>query len=147
MARPASQGQFFTPEEVDAVLPGIRERLRQVDGLLARQRELRELVEDLEAYWGEAVLRPDNRDYTTYEGLQEELEGVLRSIEDQARQIHALGGHVKSFEGGLVDFYGRREGRTVFLCWRRGEPSVAYYHELEAGYSGRKPLDAETNTG
>jgi hypothetical protein len=26
------------------------------------------------------------------------------------------------------------------LCWRYGEDSLCYYHELEAGYPGRRPL-------
>ena len=30
--------------------------------------------------------------------------------------------------------------RTVFLCWRLGEPSVSYWHETDAGYAGRQPL-------
>ena len=40
----------------------------------------------------------------------------------------------------LVDFLGRKDGREVYLCWRLGEPEVAYWHELDAGYTGRRPL-------
>jgi hypothetical protein len=42
-----------------------------------------------------------------------------------------------------VDFYGFREGRLVFLCWRLGEPSVAHWHELDAGFAGRQAITAE----
>jgi hypothetical protein len=41
---------------------------------------------------------------------------------------------------GLVDFPGEIEGRRVWLCWRLGEDRVAHWHELDAGFGGRKPL-------
>ena len=44
---------------------------------------------------------------------------------------------------GLVDFPSERDGRTVLLCWRLGEPEVQYWHELDSGYAGRQPLSPE----
>ena len=41
---------------------------------------------------------------------------------------------------GLVDFPAERDGRRVFLCWRLGEDHVAWFHEEQSGFSGRKPL-------
>jgi hypothetical protein len=41
---------------------------------------------------------------------------------------------------GLVDFPADREGRRVFLCWRLGEDHVAWFHEEQSGFSGRKPI-------
>jgi len=43
----------------------------------------------------------------------------------------------------MVDFYGRIDGRLVWLCWRYGEETLRYFHELDSGYSGRKPLRPE----
>ena len=47
---------------------------------------------------------------------------------------------LKSLEAGLLDFLCERDGRDVFLCWRYGEPTVQYYHELHIGYQGRRPI-------
>jgi hypothetical protein len=41
---------------------------------------------------------------------------------------------------GLLDFYGRIEGRLVWLCWRYGEDKLDHYHELDSGFSGRRPI-------
>ncbi|HUX86133.1 MAG TPA: DUF2203 family protein [Chloroflexota bacterium] len=41
---------------------------------------------------------------------------------------------------GLVDFPAERDGRVVYLCWRRGEDQIHYWHELDAGFAGRQPL-------
>ena len=47
---------------------------------------------------------------------------------------------MKDLDAGLVDFPARREGVDVLLCWRLGEDEVGYWHGLEEGFSGRKPL-------
>ncbi|MGH9355093.1 MAG: DUF2203 family protein [Terriglobia bacterium] len=35
-----------------------------------------------------------------------------------------------------------RDGREVYLCWKLGEPGIEYWHGVEEGFAGRKPLDA-----
>ena len=57
------------------------------------------------------------------------------------------GVELKDYFAGLVDFPSRREGRVVYLCWRFGEPAVAYWHELEAGFAGRQKLDGGPPAG
>ena len=42
---------------------------------------------------------------------------------------------------GLVDFRSVRDGRVVYLCWRLGEDRIRYWHDLDAGFAGRQPLD------
>jgi hypothetical protein len=55
-----------------------------------------------------------------------------------------MGVLIKDPQIGLLDFYGRIDGRLVYLCWRYGEEALGYYHELEAGFAGRRPLARET---
>ena len=43
-------------------------------------------------------------------------------------------------DAGLVDFPATREGDDVFLCWRLGEPAIAWFHGRRSGFSGRRPL-------
>jgi hypothetical protein len=40
-----------------------------------------------------------------------------------------------------VDFLGQRNGREIYLCWHYGEEDIAYWHELNAGFAGRRPVD------
>jgi hypothetical protein len=40
-----------------------------------------------------------------------------------------------------VDFYSLREDRPIFLCWKLGEDRITHWHEIDAGYSGRQPID------
>jgi hypothetical protein len=57
-------------------------------------------------------------------------------------ELDALGLQVKDLDRGLIDFPAQHpaSGETVLLCWELGEDSVAYWHGLEDGYAGRKPL-------
>jgi hypothetical protein len=55
-------------------------------------------------------------------------------------ELEKLGVELKGPDG-LCDFYSLRDGREVYLCWRLGEPEVAHWHELEAGFGGRQPLN------
>jgi len=60
---------------------------------------------------------------------------------EQLREVEALGAMVKDIDRGLVDFYYRRDGREVLLCWHYGETEIGYWHDLEAGVAGRRPID------
>lgn len=52
---------------------------------------------------------------------------------------------VRDLESGICDFPARREGRPVYLCWRVGEERIAAWHEPDAGFAGRRPLDEGTD--
>jgi hypothetical protein len=69
-----------------------------------------------------------------------ELLKLFRQIERLIRQVHSLGVLVKDVDQGLLDFPAEMEGRVVFLCWKHGEPAVTHWHELDAGFAGRRPL-------
>ena len=48
---------------------------------------------------------------------------------------------VRDVDRGLIDFPSVRAGQEVYLCWQLGEEHVAWWHDLESGFSGREPLD------
>ena len=33
-----------------------------------------------------------------------------------------------------------REGKEVYLCWRMPEKEILFWHDLNSGFAGRKPL-------
>jgi len=61
-------------------------------------------------------------------------------LDELVRQVQAGGVLLKDINIGLLDFPSLREGREVYLCWRYGEDSVQYWHDLDAGYAGRQKL-------
>jgi len=81
------------------------------------------------------------------EGLTEQLarrrqglHELAERVDSELAELTSLGIEVKSAEG-LVDFRSLHEGRVVLLCWEWDEREISCWHELEAGYVGRQPID------
>jgi hypothetical protein len=71
---------------------------------------------------------------------QEGMTITVKRMEQAVRQIDAWGVTLRDIGTGLVDFPALVSGRPIWLCWKLGEDDIAYWHELEAGIAGRKPL-------
>ena len=69
-----------------------------------------------------------------------ELLKLFRRIERLIKEVHSYGVLVKDVDQGLLDFPAEKDGRVVFLCWKHGEASIGHWHDLDAGFGGRKPL-------
>lgn len=69
------------------------------------------------------------------------LEKLTEELTQAVSEIQQTGCVVKDLDVGLVDFPSLRRGEEVYLCWKLGEERVAYWHGLEEGFAGRKPLD------
>ena len=65
---------------------------------------------------------------------------IRADIAERIRFINELGIQIKDLDIGLIDFPTMRNGVEVLLCWRMGEPAVAYWHTYEGGYPGRRPI-------
>jgi hypothetical protein len=72
---------------------------------------------------------------------QSELTGLAEAAVACVERLDDLGVQVKDLDLGLLDFPSSREGDDVLLCWHVGEEQVSYWHGLDEGYAGRKPID------
>src|SRR6185437_2529369 len=72
--------------------------------------------------------------------LQTQLETTMHSLEDYVDELSEVGCDLKDYQMGLIDFTGRHQGRDVCLCWKLGEEKIAFWHEMESGVAGRKPV-------
>ncbi len=68
----------------------------------------------------------------------------IRALVDQmgasVLRLDEWGITLRDIESGLIDFPALVNGRQVWLCWRLGEDEVDWWHELEAGFGGRRRL-------
>ena len=87
-----------------------------------------------------ATRKPDQPDEEA-ERLERETLDLAREIEGYVEEIRQLGVEMKGLDTGLVDFPAEVEGRPVWLCWQLGEDSVQYWHETDAGFAGRQPVE------
>ncbi|HET7236284.1 MAG TPA: DUF2203 domain-containing protein [Actinomycetota bacterium] len=121
-------GRVYSVEEADALLPELRHRLERIRD--ARQTMLRhaEVVR--------ARVVDDGGGAHPGPGYVEATETLRAEIQRLAEEEIVL----RDPQTGLVDFPGEREGERVWLCWLLGEERVAYWHPLDTGFAGRRPL-------
>jgi len=72
--------------------------------------------------------------------VQGKLDEANELIGRYLKEVEDMGAVVKGVGPGLVDFPSRRDGREVYLCWREGEDSIEFWHEIDTGFGGRQPL-------
>ena len=131
--------QRFTLEEANALLPRLSDLLLQVQESKVNHDRLQEKAE-------EYARRLSSNGHIIEKELNEtrqELAKAASELSSLISRVQEMGCEVKDIEKGLIDFRTEREGREVYLCWRLGEPRISWWHELEAGFAGRRPLDAE----
>jgi hypothetical protein len=129
--------RFFTPAEANAALAELRP---VAERMVAHRRALSEA----QLRQSELVARitGNGGDIPPTE-VRAAADDVLREAEALAecvRLIDEAGVQVKDLDEGLLDFPARRDGEEVLLCWKLGEPEVVYWHGLDEGFAGRKPL-------
>lgn len=66
--------------------------------------------------------------------------GLVEALREQIEAIQETGCVIKDIEVGLVDWPALHQGREVLLCWKYGEPEVAFWHETNTGFAGRRPI-------
>jgi hypothetical protein len=128
----------FTPEEANEALAELRpvaeEMVAHRRALTAAQKRQAGLVVTIAGNGGD--LGPSD--------LQEAAEAIQREADAIAACVGKLdeaGVQVKSLEEGLLDFPSVRDGEVVYLCWQVGEERVAFWHGIDEGFAGRRPLD------
>jgi hypothetical protein len=69
-----------------------------------------------------------------------DLKGLEARVGELTDRLQGLGVQVKGLAPLLVDFPMLHDGRVVLLCWLEGDTELAWYHDAELGFAGRRPL-------
>ncbi len=133
--------RYYTVDEVNSILPRIISLWTQIMQVRGQVKTTYQRLESKNAAPKSEDFDPlvpglaadVLRDRYTFRGLVE----VLRS---QIADLNALGCQVKDIDTGLCDWWGRSGARDVLLCWRFGEQQLAFFHDLETGVAGRRPV-------
>ncbi|HEX8850562.1 MAG TPA: DUF2203 domain-containing protein [Gemmatimonadaceae bacterium] len=128
--------QFFTLEQANRTLPLVRRIVTDIVETYERWQEAVRAFElaSLGSKGGEQSAEAAER--------QREAQRLAEEIAGFVRELETIGAEFKGYDVGLVDFPARVGDRTVYLCWRLGEPEVRYWHEVTGGFAGRQPIEA-----
>jgi hypothetical protein len=119
--------KLYTPAEANELLPHLAPTLV----------ELREKFEDASQI-REAVAVAANSN--GWSAKREEWSHTLARVAELIERLQEWEIQLRDISTGLVDFPALIEGQEAWLCWRLGEPEVAYWHPVETGFADRRPL-------
>ena len=123
--------RYFTLKEANETLHLIRPLMDEVQKI--RQKILQNQPEAWPAI-EKSVGNGGNRALSNMVQDFEKLETLVHQIQDMDVLI-------KDINLGLLDFPALKDGREVYLCWQHGEGDIAFWHEIEAGFAGRQPIE------
>ena len=131
--------KYFDRQEAEELLPAIGQFLEEA-------RKQKQALDSITADISNASLRimmlggslPPFAELNHKKAQREKIAEQLSRTVDEIQQTGCV---VKDLDTGLVDFPSLRRGEKVYLCWKLGEERIGYWHGIEEGFAGRKPLD------
>jgi len=133
--------KYFSLAEANRTLPLVR---RIVSDIVEEYRRWKEHVFRYELVAaGSSATQGESAEQLA---LRSEVDRSAQRINNFVEELARVGCVFKGFDEGLVDFYSKRDDRDVFLCWKLGEQSIEYWHEVDTGFSGRQPLGPGVTT-
>ena len=133
--------KLFTVEEADKLLPQVRRFLREMRACRDRVEKLEKekAVEELSWLQPDGTVSPKAKDQLAR--LDAEQKQQAASFEKFLGEMTLLGAQLKDLDNGLVDFFTPHGEGLVYLCWKEGEDRIRFWHDLESGFGGRRPLE------
>lgn len=129
----------FTLEEAQTLLPVLRSLLqRSIDGkklIEQTEKEFQDLNHRILLSGGLFV------DVPKVARRRAERDKAIQGTKDALAEIEAIGVQVKDLDIGLLDFPCQVDDQIVLLCWKLGEEKIEYWHGMQEGFRGRKPID------
>jgi len=123
--------RIFTLDEAKNLIPTLRSILEETADEWNRVKSLNPQIQ-------KARDKAQFDGYTPYGVEYIESVSHLMFLLHQIRQLGVL---LKDVDRGLCDFPYMKNGRVVYLCWKLDEKTIEYWHDVEAGFAGREPLD------
>lgn len=125
--------KYYTPKEandlLEVVRPMVEDLIKIGERIRAHQPEIWSVVEKSAGNGGNPALSKMLPDF-------DRLDAILHRLQDMNIEV-------KDLSTGLIDFPAIKDGKVIYLCWKYNEGLVQFWHEIEAGFAGRQPIDWE----
>lgn len=131
--------RYFTLAEAEQALPEVEKALRDI---LFHRAEYQKANQEMEANTKRIRMSGGARvDPGAHLAMRARRDTSAAALKDAADRVEQAGAMIKDLEIGLIDFLSRYQGQAVCLCWKLGEDKIRFWHGLEEGFRGRKPID------
>ena len=133
--------RFFTLQQAEQLLPEVEPAIRDAIALKSEYQQA-------EAEWQDFAHRVTMLggvlvDHSQLREQKNRRESLALHLKELLEKIQEYGCVVKDLDIGLIDFPTQFHGQEVYLCWKLGEPGIQFWHGVDEGFRGRKPIDQE----
>ena len=129
------KGKIFNPDEANQMLPLVS---RIAADIVDTYERVNAALQAFETEKARAEQDPTRE--LELRRADEDVARLLDRFQGLIEEIEALGGTVKDYEKGGIDFYGEVDGEIVYLCWRPGDEEIRWFHRVDEGYSKRQAI-------
>jgi len=128
---------YFTTSTANEILPQVIEKFNFV---LECKNDVMKAEQELQ------VGLSNNNKLPEYAALKLKLDSKMTGFYQAIEDLESTGVLIKSIEEGLLDFPAKRFDEEIWLCWKHGETEIKFWHELDVGFIGRKPIEVDDKT-
>ncbi len=129
----------FSLDEAQSLLPVLETLLRRA---IAEKQQIEAIAQEFQQVAGHVFATGGcELDVVALSRRKAKRDKSVQHLKDTVEEIGAMGVQVKDLDMGLLDFPCVVEGQVILLCWKLGEKAITFWHGLEEGYAGRKPID------
>ena len=122
---------YFTIKTANEILPSVIEKFQN---LKKEKNEVMKLEHKLQT----SISSSNQLDQ--YVTLKQELNHAITKFYQAITELEETGVMIKDIEQGLLDFPSKRFDEEIWLCWKEGETEIKFWHEIDSGFNGRKPI-------
>ena len=127
----------YVLDEANKLLPWLRKRLEEI--ALAHS--------DLERFQKGVRVAQNQSQNNGHRDIGNEISAIEMQVVAQMTRIKQLIDslsekqiEIRDVNSGLVDFPSIRQGQKIWLCWRKDEREIAFWHPWDTGFTNRRPL-------
>ena len=133
--------RYFTLQQAERTLPHVENAVRRAIRLKADYQTAEESMRDLKRKVMLSGGSMVNHEHALT--IRQARDGSATRLQEALNEIQEFGCLVKDLDIGLLDFPTLYRGQEVYLCWKLGEKGIDFWHGVEEGFRGRKPIDEE----
>jgi len=123
---------YFTIKDANKALPDV---IKKFEAALAKKNDIAKLDQELQ------MNLSASNNLEAYITLKQKLNTAITEFYAASEILEKTGVVIKSIDQGLLDFPSKRFDEDVWLCWKYGEKEIKFWHDLDSGFMGRKPVE------
>ena len=123
--------RYFTIKTANEALPVV---IKKFDNLKKQKNEIIKAEQELQ------IIMSSTDNFEKYIIQKQKLNSEMTRFYQLIEEIEDIGVSLKGLDQGLLDFPSKRFDEDIWLCWKDGETEIKFWHDMNSGFNGRKPI-------